>query len=74
MLHPADESHVAFVKDRGPLHGRAMQHLAITAMTDLGINRVSANLVAHRIALAASGILLDEALIVGRSVAWSEFH
>ena len=63
------EPDVGLVKDRSPLHGSAVQHLAHPAMTDLGIDRVGTDFVVHRVAVATSGILREEALVVGRPIA-----
>jgi hypothetical protein len=54
MLSASGEPDIAFMKNRGPLHGRAVQHLASAAMTDLGIDRIGADLVEHRIAIATA--------------------
>jgi hypothetical protein len=51
------------MKNRGPLHGCAVQYLASAAMTDLGIDRIGADLVPHRIAVATGAILRDEAIV-----------
>ena len=64
MLNASGEPDIAFMKNRGPLHGRAVQNLATAAMTDLGINRIGANFVPHRMAMATGAILRDEACVV----------
>ena len=64
MLNTGCEPDILFVENRGPLHGRAVQHLAIAAMTDLGINRIGADFVPHRMAMATGAILRDEAFVV----------
>ncbi len=63
MLNASGEPNIAFMKNRGPLHGRAVQNLAIAAMTDLGINRIGADFVPHRMAMATGAILRDEACV-----------
>ena len=64
MLNASAEPDIAFMKNRGPLHGRAVQHLAIAAMTDLGIDRIGADFVPHRIAMATGAILREEPFVV----------
>jgi hypothetical protein len=65
MFNASDEPNIALVENRSPLHGRAVQHLADGAVTDLGIDRVGADFVLHRFAVAASAVLRDEALVLG---------
>jgi len=62
-LNAGGKPDVAFMENRSPLHGRAMQYLARAAMTDLGIDRVGADFVPHRPAIAPGAILGDEALV-----------
>ncbi len=64
MLNASGEPDIAFMKNRGPLHGRAVQNLAHAAMTDLGIDRIGADFVPHRMAMATGAILGDEAFVV----------
>ncbi len=64
ILNASSEPNIAFMKNRGPLHGRAVQNLAIAAMTDLGINRIGADFVPHRRAMTSGAILRDEAFVV----------
>ena len=64
MFNASGEPDIAFMKNRGPLHGRAVQHLANAAMTYLGIYRIGADFVPHRIAMATGAILRDEACVV----------
>ncbi len=64
VLNASGEPDIAFMKNRGPLHGRAVQSLANAAMTDLAINRIGADFVPHRMAMATGAILRDEAFIV----------
>ena len=64
MFNASGEPNIAFMKNRGPLHGRAVQNLAIAAMTDLGINRIGADFVPDRMAMTSGAILRDEAFVV----------
>ena len=64
MFNASGEPDIAFMKNRGPLHGRAVQNLANAAMTDLGIDRIGADFVAHRMAMATGAILRDEAFVI----------
>ena len=64
MLNSSGESDIALIENCRPLHGRTVQHLAIAAMADLGIDRIGADFVPHHIATAAGAILCDEALVV----------
>ena len=64
MLNASGKPNIAFMKNRGPLHGRAVQSLANAAMADLGIDRIGADFVPHRMAMATGAILRDEAFIV----------
>ncbi len=64
MLNASGEPNIAFMKYRGPLHGRAVQKLAIAAMTDLGIDRIGADFVPDRMAMTSGAILRDEAFVV----------
>jgi len=64
MLSPSCEPDILFVENCGPLHGRAVQYLAIATMTNLGVDRIGANFVPHRAAMAAGTILRDEAFVV----------
>ncbi len=64
MLNPGCEPDIVFMENRGPLHGRAVQHLAIAAVTNLGVNRIGADVVAHRTAMAAGSVLRGKAFVV----------
>jgi len=64
MLNPGGEPDILFVENCGPLHGRAMQPLAIAAMTNLGVDRIGADFVPHRTAMAVGSILRDKAFVV----------
>ena len=64
LLNASGEPDIAFIKNRGPLHGRAVQRLANAAMADLRIDRIGADFVPHRLAMATGAILRDEAFVV----------
>lgn len=53
---------------RRPLHGCAVQDLAIKAMADLGVYGFIADLVTHGAAMAPSAVLSNEILCTRGSV------
>ena len=64
MVTSSCEPDILFVKNCSPLHGRAVQYLAIAAMTNLGVDRIGADFVSYRTAMAAGSILRNEVLVV----------
>jgi hypothetical protein len=64
MFNASGEPDIAFMKNRGPLHGRAVQSLAIAAMANFGIDRIGADFVPDRMAMTSGAILRDEAFVV----------
>lgn len=54
------DAHVPLVEYRRPLHGCAVQHLAVPAVAELGIHGVGSHLVAHGAAVATGRVLRRE--------------
>jgi hypothetical protein len=64
VVDASSESNISFVKDRRPLHRRAVQHLAVAAVADFGIYRVGTNLIRDATALASGYIIGGKTVIV----------
>jgi hypothetical protein len=72
MLDPADHSDMALMEDRGPLHRCAVQCLASPAVAYFGVDRIGANLVADRAAMAARAVARDERIVFLRGIVGPE--
>jgi hypothetical protein len=76
VTHAGDESHMALVKDGGPLHGGAVQFLAHQAVTNFRIHGISAHLVLNGPAKAGGPVFGEKRRVVQGRVFGSEsaFH
>ena len=68
LSYASRESDVPLMEYRGPLHGRAVQGLTITAMTDLGVYRIVSDFVTYGAAMAPGVVLGNEILCTRGSV------
>jgi hypothetical protein len=65
VVDTGSESNISFVEDCRPLHGGAVQRLAVAAVADFGVDRVGANLVRDGTTLAFGAITGSKTEIVG---------
>lgn len=72
LFSSRDEPNVAFVKDGGPLHRRAVKPLAVATVAYLRVERICIDLVSNRTAVTLRPVLQGEALVVDRPEARSE--
>jgi hypothetical protein len=73
MIDAVRDSHVAFVKDGGPLHGRAVQLLADHAMTYFRVNRICTHFVLNGLTVATGVVFCRKRLIPNRRKFFSQF-
>ena len=67
------DAHVAFVKNGGPLHWRAVQRLADYAVTDFRVNRVRAHFVLDGLTVAPGTVFCRKGRILNRRKCVSKF-
>ena len=72
VFQAGGESHMAFVKDGGPLHGGTVKFLARQTVADFRIHGIGANLVANTPAKAGGPIFGDKRRVVYGRIFWSE--